>query len=393
MHSPSEILISASAYSHNLAWLRRELGPGVVLASVVKANAYGHGIDVMIPLAERLGVRDFAVFSADEARAVRAAGGEGSGVMIMGYVADEDLDWAVAEGVAFYVFDLDRLSAARAAAERVGRPARIHLQIETGMNRVGLDESALAEAAALVAGAASCLEVEGVCTHLAGAESVGNHLRIQEQLRRFHERCDFLGERGLSPGRRHVASSAAALVMPEARLDLVRIGISQYGYWPSQEIRMRFMLERTRGGSRRFRDPLMRVMTWRSRIMSLKEVAPGDFVGYGISYQATRRQLIAAVPVGYYHGFERSLSNRGHVLIHGRRAAVLGLVNMNMMMVDVTDCPGVARGDEVVLIGRQGKKQISVGSFGDLSGLLNYEILARIPRDLPRHVIESTPKA
>jgi alanine racemase len=388
MNPPSEILISAGAYRHNLAWLRRELGPNVGLVSVVKANAYGHGIDVMVPLAERLGVRDFAVFSADEARAVRVASDGESRVTIMGYVADEDLDWTVAEGVAFYVFDRERLAAARAAAGRVSRAARIHLQIETGMNRVGLDQDALAEAASAIAGAGGRLDVAGVCTHLAGAESVGNYLRIQEQLRRFHERCAFLIDRGLSLGRRHVASSAAALIMPEARLDLVRVGISQYGYWPSQETRMRFMLERTSGEGRRFRDPLMRVMTWRSRIMSLKQVAPGDFVGYGISYQATRRQLIAAVPVGYYHGFARSLSNRGHVLVRGRRAAVLGTVNMNMMMVDVSDCPGVARGDEVVLIGRQGKKQISVGSFGDLSGLLNYEILARIPRDLPRRVIE-----
>jgi alanine racemase len=134
-------------------------------------------------------------------------------------------------------------------------------------------------------------------------------------------------------------------------------------------------------------DALRRVMKWYSRVMAIQHVAPGEFVGYGNAYLTTRCQRIASVPVGYAHGFSRSLSNLGHVLVHGRHAQVVGTVNMNMMLVDVTDMPDVRPGDEVVIIGRQGRLSISVGSFSDLTRNLNYEVLVRIPSEIPRVVV------
>ncbi len=181
---------------------------------------------------------------------------------------------------------------------------------------------------------------------------------------------------------------AAALNYPETRMDMVRLGIAQYGYWPTAEARMRFWSIR-KASSRR--DPLRRVISWKSRVMSLKSVRPGDFVGYGISHQAVRRERLAAVPVGYYHGFSRSLSNLGHVLVQGERAPVRGLVNMNMILVDVPDIDGVKRGSEVVTIGQQEGSEISIASFSEMMNYLNYEVLVRIPAELPRFVGNSTP--
>jgi len=150
---------------------------------------------------------------------------------------------------------------------------------------------------------------------------------------------------------------------------------------------MTYRLSRPGEPGSKYRDPLRRVLRWRSRIMHVKDVPPGEFVGYGTSYLTTRPQKIALVPVGYTHGFARRLSNLGQVLLRGRRAPVIGLVNMNVMTIDVTDFGDVRRDEEVVIIGRQRKAHISVASFSDLTRYLNYELLVRIPSEIPRIVV------
>lgn len=388
MIETSCIELSRSALGRNVRYLKRRLGPGVRLTSVVKGNAYGHGIDVFVPLAEEAGVRSFAVFSAEEAQAVVAARTRRrTEVTIMGAADPAAIEWAVAEGVSFYVFDLGRLEAAAETAARVGAPARVHLELETGMHRLGLEAGDLEPAVELLRACADRFVVEGVSTHFAGAESIANHVRIERQIGVFHERLAWLEARGVKPRYRHAACSAAALVYPETVLDMARIGIAQYGYWPSQETRMRVALERGEPGARRFVDPLKRVISWKSRVMALKRVAAGEFVGYGSSYLANTPRRVAIVPVGYASGFTRRLSNRGRVLIRGRRHAVIGLVNMNMITVDVTEARDVRVGDEVVLIGRQKSRDISVSSFSEMSQFLNYEMLVRLPREIPRRVV------
>ncbi|MGD8441564.1 MAG: alanine racemase, partial [Holophagae bacterium] len=255
---------------------------------------------------------------------------------------------------------------------------------ETGLNRTGLDGRALNGAVKRILDSPEQVRVEGVCTHYAGAESVGNHVRIEHQIAEFDRKIRLLEGRGVPTGLKHTACSAAAINYPETRMDLVRIGIAQYGFWPTAETRMRFLTGRS---SHKRQDPLRRVMAWKSRVMSFKTVRAGEFVGYGMSHQSARRQRLAAVPVGYHHGFSRSLSNLGYVLVNGGRAPVRGLVNMNMMLVDVTDLDGVRRGSEVVIIGRQGAAEISVASFADMMNHLNYEVLVRIPSELPRVVV------
>jgi alanine racemase len=164
-------------------------------------------------------------------------------------------------------------------------------------------------------------------------------------------------------------------------MDMARIGIMQYGFWPSRETFINYLSKKSDKS-----DPLKRVITWKSTIMTKHKVKAGEFVGYGNSYMAENETEVAIIPVGYAHGYSRSLSNQGRVLIHGQRMGVIGMVNMNMLIVDVTNIPDCEIGDEVVLIGKQGDLEISVSSFGELSIQLNYELLTRLPQDIPRIV-------
>lgn len=389
MFHTSKIELSRSALKRNIGFLKKRIGRQVRFTSVVKGNAYGHGLDVFVRLAEDCGVRSFAVFSADEALQVIQARTHRSDVLIMGAIDRLQLDWAVENKVAFYVFNLQRLRDAVDASQRISLPARVHLDLETGMHRLGLEQSDLEAAAGIINENPDQVKLEGLCTHYAGAESVSNYLRIHEQIAQFNELCDWLERAGLRPTYRHTACSASALVYPETIMDMVRIGIAQYGYWPSEEVKMRIALEKEKEGNgpRRWTDPLKRVITWKSRVMAVKRVKAGEFIGYGTNYLANSARKIAIIPVGYADGFTRRLSNMGRVLIRGRRFAVIGAVNMNMMIVDVTEAPDIGPGDEVVLIGKQKKNVITVASFSEMSQFLNYEMLVRLPREIPRVVV------
>jgi alanine racemase len=388
MRYSSYIELSRKALTKNIRFLKRRIGQSTVFSSVVKGNAYGHNIRDFAPLAAECGVRHFSVYSAEEAAAVRRFLPDDGKIMIMGYVDSEDLEWVISEGVSFYVFDRGRLEAAAAKARDLGIPARVHLEVETGMNRTGLDAEELERVIGIIKRNEEAISVEGVCTHYAGAESIANFWRIKNQVGRFKEIVSALERQGIGARTMHTACSAAALRYPETIMDLVRFGIAQYGYWPSKETRIQYFLERERQGKSQGHNPLKAVLTWKSRIMSIREVKAGEYVGYGTIYQTSRSQKIATVPVGYSHGFARSLSNLGHVLVHGRRCPVVGIVSMNAMMIDVSHIPEVRLGDEVVMVGRQGKNEITISSFSDMSRNLNYEVLVRIPSEIPRVIVE-----
>lgn len=380
--SGSVIEISRAALQNNYDFLRQKIGKKTLLSSVVKGNAYGHSIGVFIPLAESCGITHFSVFSADEAWQVLNARTTDAGVMIMGSIPDESLEWAVEHDIEITVFELNRLEQLLQAASRVGKKARIHLEIETGMNRTGIEPALFDEVRTLMGSYMEYWELYGICTHFAGAESTSNYLRVRRQLKRFRNAVEDLAQHGLKAKRLHTSCSAAALSYPEAIMNMVRIGIAQYGYWPSRETWMHHYLKKPGQP-----DPLQRVMNWKSYVMSTKDVPAGDFVGYGTSYLASVPTRIATIPVGYSHGFARSLSNLGRVLVGGHRVAVIGLINMNMLVIDITEIPHVKRGDEVVLIGTQEGQEVSVSSFSELSQNLNYETLVRLPASIPRIVV------
>jgi alanine racemase len=383
MFYSSYLEISKSALVHNLSFIKGLLPAGTEFSSVIKGNAYGHGIEEFGKLAYECGVKHFSVFSADEAYRLLQVLPAAATIMIMGYIDDAELDWAISQDVEFYVFSLARLESAAQAAKKLNKPARIHLDIETGMNRIGLDAVELEQATAFIKTHDHYFDVVGVCTHFAGAESQENHARVSKQLDSFKSTVSLLREKGIQPKKLHTACSAAVMAYPETHLDMVRVGIMQYGFWSSPEIYQRYM-----GVSTDRTDPLRRLINWKSKVMSLKQVQAGDYIGYGNSYQASYDMLVAAVPVGYAWGYSRSLSNQGEVLIREHRAPVVGIINMNVLMVDVNAIPDIALQDEVVLLGKQGKEHITVASFSELTTQLNYELLTRLPMNIPRYIID-----
>lgn len=393
MFATSIIELSQSALQKNIRFLKKQIPKSTRFSSVIKGNAYGHGISFFVPLAEKCGIRHFSVFSANEARMAMKHRTANSDIIIMGAIDNDHIPWAVENGIAFYVFDSGRLKRALSAAEKIGRKAKIHLELETGLNRTGLSGRELDQAVDLLMVKHNALQLEGICTHFAGAESLSNYLRIQNQITCYHNLCQKICSKGvkLSPDHtlRHTACSAAALIYPETVMDMVRFGIAQYGFWPSQETEINFFTRKLKQGKKTgWKDPLVRVIKWKSKIMSTKTVQPGDYIGYGSSSLVTRKSRIAAVPVGYFHGFSRDLSNRGYVLVRGQRAPVMGMVNMNMIMIDITHIPYAQKGNEVVLIGKQGDASISVGSFGELTRFINYELLVSLPSEIPRIIVD-----
>ncbi|MBL3655740.1 alanine racemase [Fulvivirga sediminis] len=381
MHDTSFIMLDYDALSANIDFIKSHLRPGVKLSSVIKGNAYGHGIREMVPLLQKCGVDHFSVFSAVEAQAVHKITGADCTIMIMGHIHDHDIEWAIKNKIEFFVFDYERGAVAIDIAKKIKQTARIHVELETGFNRTGFNKKDLLKFIKLIKTNKEYLQISGVCTHYAGAESVANFVRVKKQINKYNKLCKLLSDNGLETGLRHTACSAAAMAYPKTQMDMVRIGILQYGFWPSKEILIDH-LSKSKNADKQ--DPLKRVITWSSSVMSLKDVKTGDFIGYGTSFLAHHDMRVAIVPVGYAHGYGRALSNHGRVLVKGNRVGVVGMVNMNMMMIDITGIPEVERGTPVILIGEEDNVTISVASFGEMSNQLNYELLTRLPLDIPR---------
>ncbi len=382
MFHTSTIEISKTALENNLQFLKNYFGNKVKFSSVVKGNAYGHGIELFVPLAEECSVDHFSVFSADEALRVSKVSTGDSNILIMGMVDNDQLEWAIMNDIEFFVFEMDRLEKALAFAKKCGKPARVHIEVETGMNRTGIENMELKQAIELFRSNPYLLSFEGLCTHYAGAESIANYYRIKKQHIIYQKIYKSLKKEGVLPKRRHTACSAAAMRYPKTQMDMVRIGILQYGFFPSPEVMIEYLQKKEEKA-----EPLKRLISWKSKVMDIKYVKTGEFIGYGTSFLADTDVTVASVPVGYSHGFARSLSNKGIVLIHNQRVRVIGTVNMNMTLVDVTNLEGVKKGDEVVLIGKQGDLEISVSSFSDFSEQVNYELLTRLPSDIPRRIV------
>ncbi len=383
MQYTSKIELSKSALKHNLEFIRRIIGENTRLSSVVKGNAYGHGIEQFVLLAKECGVDHFSVFSVDEAYRVRKTLNDNTPIMIMGMIDNDQMKWVIENGISFFVFEKDRLEQAVNIARQLGVPAQIHIEIETGMNRTGFSTKIFPRVLEYIKKEADHLIIKGLCTHYAGAESIASYHRVKRQERvyaRAHKRMVNLG---VIPEMRHTACSAATIRYPKTRMDMVRIGILQYGFFPSKETLIHYLTK-----TKEINYPLKRIITWKSKIMSIKTVKTGEFIGYGTSYLANSDMKIATVPVGYSHGFSRSLSNQGRVLIHEQRVSVVGTVNMNMMSVDVSNIDGVKKGDEVIIIGKQGDLEISVSSFSEFSDQVNYELLTRLPSGIPRKIID-----
>ncbi len=374
--------ISRSAYYQNIQAFRRLIRPTVELAAVVKANAYGHGWHLIAHLAKESGVDSFAVHSLEEAMALREAGFQ-ENILIMSQPLRAYLEEVVRGRFRQVVYDVDFTRALSDAGMRHQQTVPIHLKIETGTNRQGIAIEELPEFLQTLRSLPG-LVVEGVYTHFANIEDTTDPSFAMAQLQRFQQAVDLIHQHGFQPTKLHTACSAAILLFPQTHFNMVRLGISQYGLWPSRETFISFNHQHRDNG----RHLLRPVLSWKTRVVQIKTVPAGQCIGYGCTFQVSRSSRIAVLPVGYADGYDRRLSNQSYVLIKGRRAPVRGRVCMNLTMVDVTDIPGVQVEDEVVLLGTQGNESISAEQLASFIGTIPYEVVTRINWSLPRILVK-----
>jgi alanine racemase len=363
---PTEARVDLAALASNYRRLREVVGQGVGVIAVVKADAYGHGAVPVARLLEGLGVRGFGVATVEEGLELRAAGVRAP-VLVLGAAFGRDHAEVIAHDLTPMVGDpgdVDRFAEAARSAGRVR--FSIHVKIDTGMTRLGVTGARFDEFLTRCAQHPS-IRVDGLATHFASADEE-DPASTEEQLRLFIACLDRARAMGADPQVIHAASSAAALRFPRTRFDLIRPGILLYGSVPPQ-----------------VSDPGVRpVLSWHTRINALREVPAGTRVSYGGTLELARPSRIATLPVGYADGYPRRLGNRAQVLVHGRRAPLVGRVCMDLCMVDVTEVPQVAVGDAVTLLGGEGEGSIRPEELAGWADTISYEILAGISRRVPR---------
>ncbi len=372
------IEIAAAALDNNLRELRALLSPKVELLAVVKANAYGHGLDLVAPLAERR-ADWLGVHGAEEARNLRRLGIT-KPLLVMGFVPRSELAGLDAD-THLVVSSAEALEWVGEHRRRSGISLPVHLKVDIGTKRQGVAVERIPELCRLAA--EQRLDLVGVAGHFANIEDTIEHEFARVQLARFHRALEVVAaECGQLPPYIHTSCSAAVLLFRETDFSLVRVGISMYGHWPSRETRLSLMLREGAG-----KPALQPVLSWKATVGQIQDVEGGESVGYGRSWTARRPSQLAVIPVGYADGYSRVLGNRSRVLIRGSSAPIVGRVCMNIMMADITDIPGVVIGDEAVLVGSQGTATVTADELAALGETISYELLARLSPAIPRVLV------
>lgn len=376
------IEISEAAYAHNLRFFRKIIGSRPELSVVIKANAYGHGWQTIARLAIKHQVDSFCVHSLNEALKLRHAGFT-QNILVMGHVPFNCLEEAVRQNLRLVVYNKETVEQLHDITNHIHMLTRIHLKLETGTFRQGVMQEDLPWFFEKLKHTPRVM-LEAVYTHFANIEDTTNHDYAEYQQYCFNKIVQLIRSDGFPILKKHAACTAAALLFGDTHFDMVRLGIGQYGFWPSREtlisFREKYKLQPE--------DSPKPVLTWKTRVSQVKTVPRDNTIGYGRTFKTTRDTTIAVLPVGYSDGYDRQISNQGYVLIHGKRAAIRGRICMNLMMVDVTDIPGVALEDEVVLIGKQGEEQITAEQLAEWSNTIHYEVIARINPEIPRITVD-----
>lgn len=367
--APVWIGVNLAAIRNNLQEIRRFVGPKVKILAVVKANAYGHGL---VPVAQTLaqaGADLLGVASVAEGVVLRENGLK-SKILVLGQLLPEEAPLVVKHKLIQAIGDTQAAIALSQAARVAQWPAAIHLKIDTGMGRYGVwheEAHRLAQELVHLPG----IKLEGTMTHLSMAGQSAEATELQ--LSRFDQVLKRLTKLNLPFGVRHAANSVGLIKFKNAHWDLVRTGLLLYGASPVREGNLPVLL--------------IPALSLKSRVRFLKTVAVSQTISYGGTFRATRPTKVATLPVGYAHGYARALSDKADLLIRGKRSPVIGRITMEDLMCDVTDVPGVAIGDEVVLIGRQGKEEITATELARHARTIPYEILAGLSSSIPRHYL------
>ena len=370
LHRPTWAEIDLDALSRNLAAVRGRIGTRAVLA-VVKADAYGHGAVEVTRALVAEGVERFGVALPEEGVELRRAGIRAP-ILVLGGFAPPQADLLLRHELVPAIYRPDQVEALSAAARRQGLTAPAHLKVDTGMGRLGVP-AADVPAFIVAMERLPSIRLTGAFSHLAVADDPANPFTVR-QIDQFREAISAIRARGLAPGEIHLANSAAVLDHPPAWLTLVRPGLILYGYAPSSRV-----------------TPLAvrPVLSLKTRIIYIKDVAPGTTLGYGRTFTAARPTRVASLAIGYDDGLPRLLSNRGHVLVRGRRAPVVGRISMDLTTVDVTDIPEADLGDEVVVLGGSGGEVVDADRIAAWAETISWEVLCGIGPRVPRLYIRA----
>lgn len=375
MHSRIQAEIDLDAMTYNLEHIKKNLAPGTQVIAVLKADGYGHGA---VPLARRIQkdpeIWGIAVATVEEGEELRNAGIT-KPILILGYTYQEDYQKIAKLDFRPAVFKLSMAKELSKAALEAGKTLKIHIKIDTGMTRIGYRDAKKDVPEILEISKLPGLEIEGIFTHFARADEADKTPALV-QYEKFQEFIRALEQEGLHIPMKHCSNSAGIIRMQEANLDAVRAGIILYGLYPSKEVE-------------REPVPLKPLMSLRSHIAYIKTVEPGAEISYGGIFTTVRETRVATIPVGYADGYPRGLSNKGSVLIRGKRAPILGRVCMDQFMVDVTEIPEAEELDQVTLLGKDGEDCITMEELGELSGRFNYEFACCISKRVPRVYLES----
>lgn len=370
------IQVDLGAIRDNMIHMKQHIHENTKMLAVIKTDGYGHG---SVPIARELETLDtvygYAVATAEEAFEIRDAGMK-KPILILGYSFPYAYERFVREDIYPTVFRKDMLEDIVAAAKTVGKKAKVHIKVDTGMGRIGIqpDEDGLLFVKEVLS--KEELILEGVFTHFACADMT-DKTSAKKQLALFGDFVDRIeSELGYEVPYRHASNSAAIMEMKDANMDLVRAGVTMYGLMPSDEVDMSLV-------------SLKPALSLYSQVVFVKDLKAGMSVSYGSTFTATKDMRVATVPLGYGDGYPRSLSSKGYVLIRGKKAPILGRVCMDQFMVDVTDIPGVTEGDKVTLIGTDGNESITADYLGELSGRFNYELVCELNPRLPRIYIKN----
>ena len=363
--------IDLDAISHNMDNISRKITNGAKIIAVVKTDGYGHGA---VPIAKELEQKEymfgFATATAEEAFILRKAGIR-KPILVLGYVFPYTYERMIRENIRFAVFREDMLEQIKEEATRQKKTAMVHVKVDTGMSRIGIfpDEKGSDFIQKVIT--SEYVEMEGIFTHFAKADCEEKadanmqFLMFQKFYKEIEKRFS------INIPVKHCANSAAALEMPETHLDVVGAGIAMYGLWPSEEVKKEVC-------------DLQPAFSLHSHIVYIKTLDAGKEIGYGGTYITKKKTRVATLPVGYGDGYPRTLSNKGYVLIHGKKAPIVGKICMDQFMIDVTEIPEAKEGDEVILIGTSGQETITMEALGELADRFNYELACVIGKRVPR---------
>ena len=378
------VQISRAAVRRNIATFRKIIGSKTKLMAVVKSNAYGHGLLEFSKLADKFGADWFGSDALSEALKLRKNGIK-KPILVLGYTRDSRLSEAAKNNVSLTIYNFESLRyLMKHAREFSKHPLKIHLKIDTGMRRQGIYLKDLPNFLLQLKKIPSAI-VEGIYTHFASAKDITYSFYTKNQLEKFKKAFNILEKLKISARGenviRHAAATGAALLYPESRLDMARIGIGLYGLWPSKEAEIQHQEILGRKIS------LKPILSWKTIVAGIKKAEKGDFIGYDLAEKMERDGKIAVLPIGYWHGYDRKFSGVGEALVNGTRCRTLGRVSMDMIVIDIAGAGKVGVEDEVVLLGKQKGGEISANELAQKIGTIHYEILTRINPQIPRIVI------